>query len=451
MRVLLISTYELGHQPLHVASPAAALREEGHDVRCLDLSVESWEPQLTAWPDAVGFSVPMHTAMRLARRAAAAVRSARPDIPVCFYGLYAPMERDRSVEELADYVIAGEYEPALIEWARRVASGDSDDAPDTPVVQLGRSRFSVPARDLLPALDRYAHLALDGEERQVGYVEASHGCVHRCRHCPVPVVYDGRIRVVQEQVVIQDIDRLVEAGARHITFGDPDFLNGVRHSLRVVAAMHDRHNGLTFDCTTKVEHILEYPEIWDELADAGCLFVVSALESVNDATLTRLDKGHTTAEAAEAIALLRLHGIEVRPSFLPFTPWTTLDDVADILDFVSEHDLVGNVDPIQYAIRLLIPEGSLLLGDTDLHSQLGPYDRDLLTYRWEAIDPLVDHLHVQLTKIVTDDAAAGEPISDTYRRVATAVYGAASRPEPPDLVPAGSVEGRPRLTEPWFC
>jgi len=40
MRVLLVSTYELGHQPLHVASPAALLRRVGHDVRCLDLSVE---------------------------------------------------------------------------------------------------------------------------------------------------------------------------------------------------------------------------------------------------------------------------------------------------------------------------------------------------------------------------------------------------------------------------
>ena len=178
------------------------------------------------------------------------------------------------------------------------------------------------SRHALPPLERYAHLALDGQERPVGYVEASHGCVHKCAHCPLPVIYDGRIRIVEGDVVLADIEQLVEMGARHITFGDPDFLNGVTHSLRVVRAMHERFPDLTFDCTTKVEHILEHAQVWPELAANGCLFVVSALECVNDEILARLDKGHSTEEASHAIALLREHGIEIRPSFLPFTPWT---------------------------------------------------------------------------------------------------------------------------------
>src|SRR3954453_17775070 len=88
VRVLLVSTYELGHQPLHVASPAAALRNAGHDVRCLDLSVEPWDPEAVEWAEKVACSVPMHTAMRRAMRAAQATRRARPELPICFYGLY---------------------------------------------------------------------------------------------------------------------------------------------------------------------------------------------------------------------------------------------------------------------------------------------------------------------------------------------------------------------------
>ena len=239
MRVLLISTYELGHQPLHVASPAAALLRVGHDVRCLDLSVEPWDLEALEWAEAVAFSVPMHTAMRLAMRAAAAARRARPELSICLYGLYAPVSRDLTVGVLADRVIAGEYEPGLVAWVDSLAQGGQAAAvAGEPVVQLGRGSFELPARDLLPPLERYAHLAIDGEERLVGYVEASHGCVHRCRHCPVPAVYDGRIRIVGQDVVLADIARLVAIGARHITFGDPDFLNGVRHSLRIVRAMH---------------------------------------------------------------------------------------------------------------------------------------------------------------------------------------------------------------------
>ena len=326
---------------------------------------------------------------------------------------------------------------------------------DAEYVHLGRGSFELPARDLLPPLERYAHLAIDGEERLVGYVEASHGCVHRCRHCPVPAVYDGRIRIVGQDVVLADIARLVAIGARHITFGDPDFLNGVRHSLRIVRAMHARFPDLTFDCTTKVEHILEHERVWEELAGAGCLFVVSALEGVNDEILERLDKGHTTEQASRAIALLRAHGIEIRPSFLPYTPWTTLDDVLDILDFVAEHDLIGNVDPVQYTIRLLLPEGSLLLDHPELDAHLGPYDPELLTYTWTAADRKTDRLQVRLAALVAQSVAAGEPIATIFSRVRAAACEAAGRADGPARRPepvlCGSVEARPRLTEPWFC
>jgi radical SAM superfamily enzyme YgiQ (UPF0313 family) len=447
MRVLLVSTYELGHQPLHVASPAAALRAAGHEVRCLDLAVERWDAAPLDWAQAVAFSVPMHTAMRLATRAAEALRRDRPDLPVCFYGLYAPVSRDRTLGRLADRLIAGEYEPGLVAWADSLGAARGFD------LSLDRGGFSVPARDLLPPLERYAHLAVDGEERLVGYVEASHGCVHKCRHCPVPAVYDGRIRVVQADTVLADVEQLVRMGARHITFGDPDFLNGRRHSLAVVRAMHKRFPELTFDCTVKVEHVLEFPEVWPELSRAGCLFAVTALESVNDDILARLDKGHSARQAADAIALLREHGIEPRPSFMPFTPWTTPDDVVELLEFVERHDLVGNVDPVQYTIRLLLPEGSLLLDHPDMPGHLGAYDAARLSWTWTAADPRVDELQARLAALVEGAAAAGEPVAETFMRVRLEALAAAGREEAPETaqIDAGSVEGRPRLTEPWFC
>ena len=447
MRVLLISTYELGHQPLHVASPAAALREAGHEVRCLDLSVQPWSEDIVDWSQAVALSVPMHTAMRLAVRLAAALRDRRPELPLCLYGLYATVGSDSHVGRLADRVIAGEYEPALVAWVEELGGGPPRDASP---VQLGRGSFSVPARHLLPPLESYARLAIDGEERLVGYVEGSHGCVHRCRHCPVPVIYDGRIRIVGRSTVMDDIEQLVSMGARHITFGDPDFLNGRRHSLALVQAMRERFPALTFDCTTKVEHILENASLWPALAEAGCLFVVSALEAVNDDLLERLDKGHTTEEAAAAIALLRKHGIDVRPSFLPFTPWTTLEDVVDLLDFVAEHDLIGNVDPVQYSIRLLLPEGSLLLERPGVAPHLLAYDPERLSYGWRSVDPRVDRLQSELARIV-ERAAGVEPVSTTYLKVRAAALEAAGRARGTEPISAGSVEGRPRLTEPWFC
>jgi radical SAM superfamily enzyme YgiQ (UPF0313 family) len=444
MRVLLVSTYELGHQPLHVASPAAALLAAGHEVRCVDLAVQPWEPELLEWAERVAFSVPMHTAMRLAVRVAAQVAEQRPDLPLCFYGLYAPVSTDVTVRGLGAHVIAGEYEPALVAWAAGRGAG-------AELIQLGRGRaaFHLPARGLLPPLERYARLDDGASQRLVGYVETTHGCAYRCRHCPLPTVYDGAFRVVGADVVLADIAQLVDLGATHITFGDPDFLNGPTHARRVVAAMHERFPHLTFDCTTKVEHILDHAELWPELAAGGCRFVVTAVESLNDETLRLLDKGHTAAQAYEAVTLLRAHGIEPRPTFLPFTPWTTPADLVALLDYVVGADLVGNVDPVQYSIRLLVPEGSLLLHRPELTPYLQGYDPERLSYRWQAADERMDDLQRTLADLVEQEADRGRPPGAVLLDVAAAISTVTGAAAP--QIEAGSTEGRPRLTEPWFC
>ncbi len=450
MRALLVSTYELGHQPLHVASPAAALLAAGHDVRCHDLSVEPWDEALLDDVDVLALSVPMHTAMRLAVSVATGARARRPDLPICFYGLYAPVGRDATAGRLADRVIAGEYEQALVAWVDDLASGAAVPLGEEGAVSvhLGRGGFRLPARHLLPPLEQYAKLSVGGEERLAGYVEASHGCTFRCRHCPVPTVYDGRIRIVELEVLLADVDVLVAAGARHLTFGDPDFLNGLQHSLRVVRAVHERHPELTFDITTKVELVLRHTDIWAELAAQGLLFVTSAVECVNDEILARLDKGHTAADAAGAVALLRTHGIELRPSLLPFTPWTTVEDMADLVDFAIAHDLAPNIEPVHWTIRLLLPEGSLLLAHPELAPHLGDYDIAALGHRWRAADPAVDSLQAALAALVEAHEAAGTEPGETFSAVASAIYAAAGRAP----VAVDSWRGaRPRLTEAWFC
>ena len=444
MRILLISTYELGHQPLHVAVPASALLAAGHEVRCVDVSVESLEGSSVDWADRVALSVPMHTAMRLALRVAGTVRSRRPGLPICFYGLYAGVAGDLTLRSAGDAVIAGEYLPGLVSWA-----GGDDPGPRR---QLARSWSPVPARHLLPPLDRYARLAIGGEERPAAAVEATRGCSHRCRHCPVPVVYDGRVRAADETALSADVDQLVEAGVRHLSFADPDFLNAPSHARRVVAAIHARHPDLTFDCTTKVEHVLRHAAIWPELAAAGCAFVVSAFESVSEAVLGYLSKGHTVAEASAAVALLRRHGIEVRPSWLPFTPWTTAEDLVALLDFVVAHDLVPNVDPVQYTVRLLVPEGSLLLRSEAMAPHLGPYDADRLGWTWSHPDPGIDRLQQELATLVEE--RVGQDALRTFFEIDARVRSELSAVRPPPSngsASAGPAGGRARLTEPWFC
>lgn len=432
MRILLVATYDLGHQPLSIAAPAGRLREDGNEVRCRDLSIEKWDPADIEWAERVAFSVPMHTAAVIAQQVITEIRSQRPDLPIAAFGLYGHV-----LSGLVDRALSGETDDALSAWVALNA--------DTQVIFHDRIKPSLPARDLLPSLDQYAHLISGETAVPVAYVEASHGCSHRCRHCPVPVVYDGRIRIMATDSVIADIEQQVAVGAKHVTFGDPDFLNGAQHSRRVVKEMHSRFPDLTFDCTVKVEHVIKYADVWKEFSESGCLFVVSAFESVDEATLLRLDKGHTVADMERAVAILKEHSIAVRPSWMPFTPWTTPDQVRKLLEFVAQNGLVGNVDVVQYTIRLLLPPGSLLLSHPDLVKYLGDYDSTRGFWSWESADPQADSLHRRLATLVETKTAAGEHSVAIYN----AVREACGLPML-DLSP-DEISQAPHLSEAWFC
>jgi len=440
VRILLISTYELGHQPLHVASPAAALTAASHDVRALDLAVEPLDLGLVDWAERIAISVPMHTAMRLGVEVANQIKERRADVPLAMYGLYAAMG---PVGSTVDAAFVGEYEPRLVAWASDPTSG--------VVVDLGVGRFSVPRRDMLPGLENYAHLAVGDERRPVGYVEASHGCRHRCRHCPIPAVYDGAFRVVGTDVILADVGQLVAMGARHITVGDPDFLNGPAHALRVIEAVHDAYPELTFDVTVKVEHILAHADLLPRLAAANVVFIVSAFETVDDHTLTLLEKDHTAADMAAALDLARRAGIDIHPSWMPFTPGTRLVDLFRIFEFLAAHDLFGVTDPVQMSIRLLVPDGSLVLAIPEWRRALGPYDARALTYTWSALDPAVDRLYAQLAELASSGADRGaDPTAillDMWRLVLEANGDDPARAR----IDPDSGFGHPRLTEPWFC
>src|SRR6266446_6020044 len=232
---------------------------------------------------------------------------------------------------------------------------------DQPFISLNRLRFVPPDRSQLPVLSSYATLYLDGARKRVGSTEASRGCKHLCRHCPVVPVYDGVFRIVGREVVLEDIRRQVAAGAEHITFGDPDFFNGIGHALAIVEGLHREHPHLTYDVTIKIEHLRKHRKHLARLRDTGCLFVTSAVESVDDEVLALLEKGHTRADFLAVVKDFRALGLILQPTFVPFTPWTTLDGYLDLLRVLAEEGLEENVAPIQLGIRLLIPAGSRLL------------------------------------------------------------------------------------------
>jgi len=448
--VLLVSCYELGHQPAGLAVPLAFLERAGFAPATVDLAVERLDETRARQARLVVIAVPMHTALRIGVRAARQIRELNPAAIICFHGLYAVLNREFLLEGVADVGLGGESEEELVALAERLDRGEPPGA-GAPV-HLRRLAFPVPSRRQLPPLHRYAALEQGGERRVAGAVEASRGCLHHCLHCPIPPVYGGRFFVVPPEVVLEDIRRQVALGARHVTFADPDFLNGPVHSLRIVAAMHAEFPDLTFDFTAKVEHLLRHQRRLPELAAAGCAFVVTAVESLSDVVLAQLDKGHTRSDVQRVLEAMRAAGITLRPSFLPFTPWTTLDDYVQMVDWLIAEDLVDCVEPVQLAIRLLVPPGSALLDRPDMQPFLKELDAEAFTWRWEHPDPRMERLFRTVSEIVHWANHTRESTVKTFRKVRDAAYElAGSRPVEALATHAEHRPVAPRLTEPWFC
>lgn len=455
MKIVLISTYEMGRQPFGLASPAAWLRQRGHQVTCLDVSRDSLNERAVREAGLIAFYAPMHTATRLILQLLEPLRRMNSQAHFCAYGLYATLTAESFAAHGVKNLFGGEFEQALVDLAEHL-SGPSALAQLQPLdsnVSLARLRFQTPDRDGLPPLRSYAHLVLpDGEHRVAGYTEASRGCKHLCRHCPIVPVYNGVFRIVDREVVLADIRQQVAAGAQHITFGDPDFFNGVGHAIPLVEALHREFPQLTYDATIKIEHMLKHADLLPTLRATGCLFIVSAVESLDDATLQNLQKDHTRADFFRVVYECRRAGITLQPTFVPFTPWTTFAQYLDLLEQLQRFDLIEAIAPIQLGIRLLIPPASKLFELDEIRKLVGAFDPQALVYPWKHANSDVDALANEVQDIVAASEKLKRGRAAIFQRIWRAArLGAGSSAEEPALSLLTSRATVPYLNEPWYC
>src|SRR6266700_7386242 len=457
--ILLISCYELGHQPFHLASLQTMIRQAGYFPVPVDTAVETLTDETVKKARFVGVSVPMHTALRLGQQLAKRVRSLNPSAHICFYGLYASLNADYLLQDCADSTIGGEYEIPLLNL---IANLESDKATSIPGVSIREqisnpwiqhTAFVVPERNQLPPPDRYARLEFNGERVLAGYTETTRGCKHTCLHCPITPIYRGRFFAIPAEIVLADIRAQAAQGVRHITFGDPDFFNGPTHALRITRALHSEFPHVTFDATIKIEHLFKHRHLLPELRDLGCAFIVSAVESINDDVLRHLDKGHTSAQVTETFDLMEQVGIPLRPSLMPFSPWETLESYITLLNFFEDRRLIEQIDPVHFSIRLLIPPGSALLTSPDSKLWLRELDAAAFTYKWQHPDPRLDALHQKVASLTEEAELAKSNTIETFFHIKALTLSIIGKDlhVPEAVEHYGTPRVLPHLTESWFC
>jgi hypothetical protein len=168
---------------------------------------------------------------------------------------------------------------------------------------------------------------------------------------------------------------------------------------------------------------------------------------VDDHVLERLAKRHTRRDFLDVAAAIREAGLTLHPTFIAFTPWTTLEGYRELLRVLLDLDLVDHVAPVQLALRLLVTHGSLLLDLEEVRGRLGPFDPVSLVYPWTHADPGVDALAAEVFSLVASLQRAGRTRREIFASIWQRAHGEIA---PEGVLGSGGVQV-PHLDEPWYC
>ncbi len=446
--VVLVSTYDLGHQPYSIALACALVGRMGAKVHCNDLAVDELASEEILNADLVALHLPMHTATRLAVEVLPRIRELNQRATIVCYGNYAVMNERLLISAGVNVVLGVEAETALADLCRTPFAVAQSTALNSLVPQ--RQRYVLPDRTGLAELSRYSHLIPpNGVPKLAGYTESTRGCKHFCKHCPVVPGYEGRFFAVDRDLVVKDVEQQVEMGAEHITFGDPDFFNGPKHGVRIIEMLSKKHPNVTYDVTIKVEHLLRHQELLPILKEKGCLFVTTAVESFDDQILKILGKGHTRADFAKVVEICSKLNLHLVPTFVAFTPWTTRKTYLDFLRQIVHFDLVSRVPAVQYSLRLLVPRGSLMLGQDAFRGFVGSYNPDGLSYTWSYQESTMGAFEARIGSAVETFVEAGVPAADAFSQLWEFAHNENQLSAP--ALNLNTALLMPSMSEPWYC
>ena len=428
MKILLLSFYDLGKQPKIISELYKKLDNGSNQIDVVDYSIEEKNLTLDNY-DVLGIYASMHTASVLAEQY---LRDRKLPNKLFVFGLYANVFSE------------------MFSNFQSIHSFDSDELESLLEVQLNPNysfKHSVPDRTILPSITDYSHI-VDGSNNLIaGSVETTYGCKHECTHCPVPIEFKGMFKTFGTEKIITDVTNQVEEGAKHISFNDPDFFNGPKHALKILQLLNEKHPSITYDSTIKVEHILKYPDYFQELKNLNMLFVISAFETTNDHVLNILQKNHSFNDLNKAVELSLENNIDIRPTWMPFSPWTEQNDLISIIKLIENYKLRETVDPIQLTIKLLVPKNSLILKRPEMKEYLLDYDPSSFSYAWKYKFPNIDNIQNELFTYVLQHESENE-----YTQYLGLVDILESHTNE-TLLNSEKYSQRivPKLSETWFC
>ncbi|WP_317910613.1 arsinothricin biosynthesis radical SAM protein ArsL [Klebsiella michiganensis] len=404
MNVLLVSIFEGGYQPITLSTAYQSLADEAvvREIDILDIYVNGVDEEKIKDKQIIFISLPLFDAVLPGVELMTTIRRLNTAAKICFYGQHATIHAMRLTEKGADYCILGDWELPMKSLVNACNEGSHLALPGImskgdltePAPFFSKKGFSVPDRSVLPSLEKYPNKQLNkllGKDVVVGSTELARGCKHKCLYCSVYAAYDGRVIKIPAEVITEDVRNLVAAGMTHLTFIDADWFSTRHYGIEILTELHKQHPELTFDITTRVDHIIENESRMDQLRGLNVRIITSALEFPRESVLKIFNKQVTVADTEKAIRIMKASGIMLNPTFIMYNPWAGIQDIEYFQEWIDRVDLRNDIDPIQFETLLSLYKGSpLLLTDEIKNVSLTEHD---FHYDWMHSDPWVDELY----------------------------------------------------------
>ncbi|MDX9867395.1 MAG: radical SAM protein [Kiritimatiellia bacterium] len=390
--------------PVVPALAATQVRAAGHEVAWLDGIASEWTPaEFDARLDAFAPEVVMlETKTPVVRRHWAYIRelkARRPGVRVVLVGDHVTALPQESFDACpVDYVLTGgDYDFLLVnllEVLRASAGGPPDTARLEPGVYWrdagGTVRNSGPFRldhDLktLPRIDReltcwrlYAERNGNFRRTPGTYIMSGRDCWHgKCTFCSWTTLYPTYRARDPVEVVDEIGDLISRYGIREIMDDTGSLPAGAwlkRFCGEMIARGYNRK--VRIDCNMRFGCL--DAEAYRLMRQAGFRLVLFGLESANQATLDRLQKGLTVAQIEEGARWAARAGLDVHVTVMFGYPWEGEGEIANTVRLARSLLRKGHASTLQVTMVVPYP-GTPLFRELD---QAGL----LLTREWDDYD-----------------------------------------------------------------
>ncbi|PXW22976.1 hopanoid C-3 methylase HpnR [Paraburkholderia caballeronis] len=317
-------------EPLGLESVAAVARDAGHDVRLVDLQVESHRDLMRvvrAWrPDALCFSGNYLANIPEIVDLSKAVKAA---LPSCFVFVgghsvsFTANDLLRHADGAIDCVLRGEGEASIVPLLDAAASGASllavpgvlttDGAGPPPrfVEDLDRVR---PARDLLRHRRKYFIGTLD----PCASIEFARGCPWDCTFCSAWTFYGRSYRSRSPEVVVDELASIREPGV--FIVDDVAFVHA-DHGIAIGEAIRRRGIDRRYYLETRGDVLLRNKDVFRLWASLGLKYMFLGMEAIDEEGLKAFRKRISLDRNFEALAFARSLGITVAINLIADPDW----------------------------------------------------------------------------------------------------------------------------------